>query len=182
MARKLIPEMTGSKFSILNHVYPYYGNNCGIGELYWAFSRIEQRDNFDMALSEFYTKCVMYSFSDVKYVYVNPLTMGYNRAKSFLQWIKGENYPKLVWNYVNNVLFLYSRKKRTVYGFPWGIFDYMGIKRDKVMEMIKSNKSNEIMWTDKDIPKDVRKIVASQRYLEMPLYDLFMGIEKTEKS
>lgn len=171
-ARKLIPDMTGMEFSILNHTYPYNGNG-GVGAVFWAFARNERRDEFHQSLAEFYEYCVRMAYSDIKYIYINPLTMGYTKAKSFIRWVRSESHRKLVWNYANNVLFLYHRDKKVVYGIPWGILDYMGIQKEKVMDIVKGNKSNSIMWNDNAIPKEIRRIVAGTRYYEMPLYLIF---------
>lgn len=148
----------GFEFDILEHVYPD-GN-------WWTFKKTEKRDIYEKNVAKFKDYIKKRAVSSVKYYYVNLFKIPYTKKKTLYNII-----VKNLYNRKDNCVFCdgnmiyYPLKDNNVVGISLEIIEYLGINKEKVMDLIKSNQNNKIYYPTSQILKDTRSQFSGNEYV-----------------
>lgn len=151
-------------FNILKKDYPEQN-------LYWTFSKTERRCDYDVDIVKFYDMAVHRTFDGVRYKYINLINVRYSEIKEFLSYIKGYICKTVLMD--ENFIYVYSKEKRKVYGVSLSLCEYIGIKKEKVTDMVKNNNFNTVIKNDKFLPVKLRRMMNNDRAFILPLYDFY---------
>lgn len=151
-----------SNFSILDKKI---GDN-----VFWTFGKTEKRDDYEKDIKKFYEYVLNKVVTDVKYYYVNLLTINFSKAKALLNIIYNDTIKYIYIN--NNIIYIYYNNY--ILGISLDIAEYIGIKRDKIISRIISNKCNKITYTDSFLDINMRKVINNKKYV----VPYFMSIQE----
>ena len=128
--------------------------------VYWTFSKSESRSDFEQDLRKFYD--IMYNniLKDIKYIYIDICRLKYNKIKKLYDIIYSKDIKNI---YISNNL-VYIPYNGNVLGISLDVFEYCGIKKDKVINKIKSNPSNIIFEDDNKIVFKIVKQLGNKKY------------------
>lgn len=138
--------------------------------VFWTFGKTEKRDDYEKDIKKFYEYVLNKVVTDVKYYYVNLLTINFSKAKALLNIIYNDTIKYIYIN--NNIIYIYYNNY--ILGISLDIAEYMGIKRDKIISRIISNKCNKITYTDSFLDINMRKVINNKKYV----VPYFMSIQE----
>lgn len=123
--------------------------------IYWTFSKSESRSDFEDDLNKFYDVIYNNILNNIKYYYVNILTISYRRIKYLCNLLY---YNKSTIYISRNMLYI-PYGGDSILGLSLDMLEYCGIKPEKVMSRIRSNKDNVIVDdSDKKVFKLSRRL------------------------
>lgn len=124
--------------------------------LFWTFSKSENRSDFERDLEKFYTYIFTNISETVTYYYVNILKLRYTKIKKLYNIINS-NIDKNI--YINNRMVYIPFKNDKILGLSLQILSYCGIKQSKVLSRIFKNSHNkQVDSTDRNTIKLERKL------------------------
>lgn len=124
--------------------------------LFWTFSKSENRSDFERDLEKFYNFIFTNFTNTVTYYYVNILKLHYNKLKKLYNIINS-NIVKNI--YINNRMVYIPFQNDKILGISLQILSYCGIKQSKVLSRIFKNSNNkQVDSTDKNTIKLERKL------------------------
>ena len=121
-------------------------------------------------IKKFYEYILNKVIGNIKYYYVNLLTIKYNKAKSLLNIIYNSDLKYIYIN--NNIIYIYYNNY--ILGVSLDIAEYMGIKREKIISKIVSNKHNKVAFSDSFLDSNMRKVINNKKYV----IPYFMSIQE----
>lgn len=157
-----------SNFSILEKIY----NN---GNFRWTFKKNERRIDFEDDLKSFTEFCYNDIIKDIKYVYVDLINYSLTRIKKFIHYIKCNNKKYCYMTFNGEFMFIYDKKYKMVYGLSLSLCEYLGIKKDKVLEKLFSNKKNKKIVKLNFFNDNIKKIINTNPHYIPPFYEYFVG-------
>lgn len=124
--------------------------------LFWTFSKSENRSDFERDLEKFYTYIFTNISETVTYYYVNILKLRYTKIKKLYNIINS-NIDKNI--YINNRMVYIPFQNDKILGLSLQILSYCGIKQSKVLSRIFKNSHNkQVDSTDRTTIKLERKL------------------------
>lgn len=124
--------------------------------LFWTFSKSENRSDFERDLEKFYTYIFTNISNTVTYYYVNILKLRYTKIKKLYNIINS-NIDKNI--YINNRMVYIPFKDDKILGLSLQILSYCGIKQSKILSRIFNNSHNkQVDSTDRNTIKLERKL------------------------
>lgn len=124
--------------------------------LFWTFSKSENRSDFERDLEKFYTYMFTNISETVTYYYVNILKLRYTKIKKLYNIINS-NIDKNI--YINNRMVYIPFQNDKILGLSLQILSYCGIKQSKVLSRIFKNSHNkQVDSTDRTTIKLERKL------------------------
>lgn len=124
--------------------------------LFWTFSKSENRSDFERDLEKFYTYIFTKISETVTYYYVNILKLRYTKIKKLYNIINS-NIDKNI--YINNRMVYIPFQNDKILGLSLQILSYCGIKQSKVLSRIFKNSHNkQVDSTDRTTIKLERKL------------------------
>lgn len=138
--------------------------------VFWTFGKTEKRDDYEKDIKKFYEYVLNKVVTEVKYYYVNLLTINFSKAKALLNIIYNDTIKYIYIN--NNIIYIYYNNY--ILGISLDIAEYIGIKRDKIISRIISNKCNKITYTDSFLDINMRKVINNKKYV----VPYFMSIQE----
>lgn len=124
--------------------------------LFWTFSKSENRSDFERDLEKFYTYIFTNISNTVTYYYVNILKLRYTKIKKLYNIINS-NIDKNI--YINNRTVYIPFQNDKILGISLQILSYCGIKQSKVFSRIFKNSHNkQVDSTDRATIKLERKL------------------------
>lgn len=124
--------------------------------LFWTFSKSENRSDFERDLDKFYTYIFANISETVTYYYVNILKLRYAKIKKLYNIINS-NIDKNI--YINNRMVYIPFQNDKILGLSLQILSYCGIKQSKVLSRIFKNSHNkQVDSTDRTTIKLERKL------------------------
>lgn len=124
--------------------------------LFWTFSKSENRSDFERDLEKFYAYIFTNISETVTYYYVNILKLRYTKIKKLYNIINS-NIDKNI--YINNRMVYIPFKNDKILGLSLQILSYCGIKQSKVLSRIFKNSHNkQVDSTDRTTIKLERKL------------------------
>ena len=136
--------------------------------LYWTFAKTEQRNEFEKDLKAFKDMLLKKLVNNIEYKYLNIFTEKLTIIKRFIKFIKG-NTQKVIY-LSNHMIYVYC--KNTIYGISLDDLQYIGIKRTKIINELKSNDNNTIITNDYFLTKDVKRYINGSKMLVPYIYFL----------
>ena len=138
------------EFDILNHVYSD-GNM-------WTFKKTEKKDFYENDILEFKENIKNNFSKNVHYYYINIYNIKYNKFKILYNIIINNKFNRNI-NYIlidNNMLY-YPLENNNVIGLSFNIIKYINIDKNKIIDKIKSNKTNYIYYSTNKKMWDLKK-------------------------
>lgn len=124
--------------------------------LFWTFSKSENRSDFERDLEKFYTYIFTNISNTVTYYYVNILKLRYTKIKKLYNIINS-NIDKNI--YINNRMVYIPFQSDKILGLSLQIMSYCGIKQSKILSRIFNNSHNkQVDSTDRNTIKLERKL------------------------
>lgn len=123
--------------------YPDYNmieRKLGEG-LYWTFKKNENRELHDEDIYRFSIKAYMNLVKDVRYYFLDFISLRLGRIKKFLMLVKNTpdiisfryNYPK------KNIDMVYMLINHSIYGVDLNLLEYMGVNKVKLLDKMRKN-------------------------------------------
>lgn len=153
----------------------YCGKNFNIlkkkisSNISWTFKKTERRDDFENDIKIFYKICILNILNNINYYYINIIKLKYSSIKKIYNIIFS-NEKKYI--YICNDM-IYLLHKDIIIGFSLRVLQYCGIKPNKIIDRIKSNKSNKIYEEDNPFVKMIKREIVNKEYV----VPYFMSIE-----
>ena len=129
--------------------------------IFWTFKKNEDRSSFNADLELFYSYIIDYALRNVKYYYINPLRLKISSVKKIINYVKS---PHGVCIYISNDMVYMLYEGTSVCGFSLKILDYIGVKHEKILDLIRSNKNNKIFDETSSLSLKMSRLLPNKRY------------------
>ena len=129
-------------------------------KLFWTFGKREKRSDHETDIEKFQDFVLKESLCGVKYYYFNVLKVNFGTLKRLISIINNqeEKYfytdKKIIYMYYDNFIL----------GVSLDIIDYLGIKRKKILDLIRKNPINKIFYNDFILPYKIKKNIVGKNY------------------
>lgn len=138
--------------------------------VYWTFAKNERRVDFEADIEAFNNIIVNKLKKSVKYVYYSIFTENTERTKKFIDWLYNGK-KKIIYIYEKH-LYMYAPKTDTVFGISLNDIEYTGKDPEMVLEKIKANKNNIIIYDNTFLGQRLRLEMANSQFIVPYLYFL----------
>lgn len=132
----------------------------------WTFTKRERRIDFEKDLNIFTKNTLKIAEKQVKYEYVNILTLTYNNTKKLLENL---TYGEVSYIYIHKNSFVYSYTNGGVIGIDLNMIDYINIDRKKIYKVLFSN-GNKVIFSDEFLTRDIRENIENNYKIIPYLY------------
>lgn len=139
--------------------------------LFWTFGKREKRTDYEKDIEKFQEYVLKCALQDIKYYYLNILTVKYDKIKKLLGIINNSDIKTF---YVDKKM-IYMFYQDYVLGLSVDILEYLNIKRKKVLDLIRTNENNKIFYNDFQFTYKIKKIIETKKYITP--YFLSLNIE-----
>ena len=129
-------------------------------KLFWTFGKTENRERYDRDLSDFFKYCFSYAISKLSYYYVNPFTITRAKIKKLYKYLVNEGG----WYIYKGDRMAYCYKEGNILGFSLEVLKYCGITQDRFERVLKSNRMNKVVFSDKPIGYDLKELIKNKKY------------------
>ena len=129
--------------------------------LFWTFGKREKRTDYEKDIEKFQEYVLKRAFQNIKYYYLNILTVKYDKIKKLLDIIHNSDIKTF---YVDRKM-IYMFYRDYVLGLSVDILEYLGIKRKKVLDLIRTNENNKIFYNDFQFTYKIKKIIDTKKYI-----------------
>ena len=155
---KVYAQKKGFEFDILERKFPD-GN-------WWSFKKTEKRDIYEQDVVRFKEYLKENVNSKVKYYYANVLTLPYTKKKNLYNIIVNNSLNREN-NYiiVDKKMVYYPLNKGNVVGISLDVMNYLNIKQDKVLRLIRKNTHNKIYFTSSRNMWDIKSQFNGNEYV-----------------
>lgn len=151
-------------FNMVDKDYPSQG-------MYWTFSKNERKTDYDVDILRFCDMAVRKITDSIEYHYINPYQAGYNEVKSILQFIKSGEDKLMMLDEKYDNLFIYHRRRNTVYGISIRSCEYVGVSRAKIAKRIADSGNVVLRLKDISLPLRIKRLLSNKKYDFLVLYD-----------
>lgn len=133
--------------------------------LYWTFSKMEKRSQFEVDVEAFYSNCFKKIFKNIAYEPINLYTCTINDIKFLINAIKtGENRIYIT---EKNIFIPVDGK---IYGVSVDEIEFIGVKCEKVIKMIEKNPKNRIFRKNNYF--DIKKYIGDNEIIISYLHNI----------
>lgn len=140
--------------------------------LWWTFKKTEKRAIYDIDIVNFNNMVIDFLVKDVKYSLIDIVNLDKTKKYKVIKYLLS-NEDKLLYNYFNKFLFIYSSEHKIVWGISLTTLRYCGIDTNKLLGKIYKNKNNRQIIDIDVIPLSVKKITYNDIHKQVALYDYF---------
>lgn len=140
-------------FSILNKMLDI--------DVFWTFGKTERRVDYERDLDKFYDYVLNKSIENIKYYYINILTIKYNKIKKLLNIINSKEKKYIYTS--NDMIYIYYNNN--ILGISLKILKYININIKKIYKILYSNKNNIIYNNDSFLTSKMRKVINNKKYV-----------------
>jgi hypothetical protein len=135
--------------------------NKTLGEnIYWTFSKLENRSAFEEDLEHFYNIIYNNILNNINYYYVNIFKLKYNKLKKLYSILFSSKNKSI---YISNGM-VYVPYENGVLGLSLTVLNYCGIKTEKILQKIKSNPNNNVFEDDNKFVFKLAKRLGNKKY------------------
>lgn len=127
---------------------------------FWTFSKSESRSDFEKDMSKFVKYCYEKRLEEIRYFYVNVISVSITKLKKLVSIFKSEKRKNI---YISNDM-VYVPFKGDILGVSLSVLSYCGVKKDKVIEKIKSNVANKVIDGTKSYVVSISKRLGNKKY------------------
>lgn len=129
---------------------------------FWTFKKTESRSDYEIDLEKFYIYIINNILYNINYYYINIIYIKYNKLKKLYYILF--NYTKQKYIYISKNM-IYFQYKDNTYGISLNLLEYMGINQKKILQRIRSNRSNIIIYDNNEkVHKILKEIGHDNRY------------------
>lgn len=136
--------------------------------VYWAYSKTENRDDFTKSISSFEELILSRIKNDVKYSYFNIFIEKLSKIKKFIAFINGE-FEKYIFIRKNCLYIFYNNN---VIGISLNDLQFIGVSVEKVYKVLYRNKYNHIIKNSEFISDSLKKYVYNNNIVIPYIYFL----------
>jgi len=129
--------------------------------LYWTFGRTEKRDEHESDIAKFCNDVMSAYIAEIKYKYLNVLCINTEIAKRCLIFLHSSQEKYI---YIWNDMIYISCPNKTVVGVSLKMCEYGNIGKEKLLGIIRANKSNIVIDDDTRIPRTLMGFIKDKRY------------------
>ena len=143
-----------------------------LGEnLFWTFGKREKRTDYEKDIEKFQEFVLKCALNEIKYFYLNVLTIKYEKIKKLLRIIRNNDLKIF---YVDKKM-IYMFYNDYILGLSVDIIEYLGVKKRKVLDMIRKKENNRVFYNDFQFNYKIKKIIETKKYITP--YFLSLNIE-----
>jgi hypothetical protein len=163
---KAYAQREGFEFDILERQFPD-GN-------WWSFKKTEKRDIYEQDVVRYKEYIKEKVNREVKYYYANVLTLPFTKKKNLYNIIV-KNALNRDNNYVivDKKMVYYPLENGNVVGLSLDIMDYLNIKQEKILNLIRTNTHNKIYFTSSKNMWDIKAQFCGNEYVIAYLFQKF---------
>lgn len=133
--------------------------------LYWTFSKMEKRSQFEVDIETFYSNCFKSIIRNIVYVPINLYTCDVNTIKTLIKQVKNEENRI----YINEkTIFIPINNK--IYGISMDEIEYIGVDPKKVLDLIEKNPKNKIYRKNNYF--DIKKYIGDNEIIISYLHNI----------
>lgn len=143
-----------------------------IGEnMFWTFGKREKHTDHEKDIEKFQEFVLKRALNEVKYFYFNILTTKHEKIKKLIKIVRNDDVKtfyidkKMIYMYYNNYIL----------GLSIDIIEYLGVKKRKVLDIIRKNENNRVFYNDFQFNYKIKKIIEIKKYITP--YFLSLNIE-----
>ena len=130
-------------------------------DVFWTFGKTERRVDYERDLDKFYDYVLNKSIENIKYYYINILTIKYNKIKKLLNIINSKEKKYIYTS--NDMIYIYYNNN--ILGISLKILKYININIKKIYKILYSNKNNIIYNNDSFLTLKMRKVINNKKYV-----------------
>ena len=145
-------------FSILKKEY---------NDVWWTFAKMERRCEYEDDIIKFYNYAILNGMKKTKYVYIDLINYKLSSIKKVIKFLKNNTKKYVFLTRNSHFMFIYSETYNTVFGISLELCEYLGVKKQKIMKLLKNV---EYIHNTKFIDNDIRKVIGSNTHYILPLY------------
>ena len=134
----------------------------------WTYNNREKRQEYEPDLSKFVKNSFDKLDTTVKYSFFNVLTSPLSRNKCLLKYINS-NISKVIY-ITEKHAYIYDGKQ--VIGISLSDLEYCGIKKEKIINVIKRNYSNKIIYDNTFLNYKIKRNIGDNNKIIPFLYSL----------
>lgn len=127
----------------------------------WTFDKTERRNEYERDLKSFNDSLIKTVRKNIKYDFFNIYIEPISRIKKLISFIKSD---KTKYIYISNGL-IYLYYNNIVHGISLNDIEYLGIKKNKILSLLKSNNSNIIINDSDFLSKKMKQIIKDDKTL-----------------
>ena len=143
-----------------------------LGEnLFWTFGKREKRTDYEKDVEKFQEFVLKCALNEIKYFYLNVLTIKYEKIKKLLRIIRNNDLKTF---YVDKKM-IYTFYNDYILGLSVDIIEYLGVRKRKVLDMLHKNENNKVFYNDFQFNYKIKKIIETKKYITP--YFLSLNIE-----
>lgn len=133
-----------------------------IGEkIFWTFGKREKRNDFEKDINEFQDFVLKNVLSDIKYYYFNILTCKLSKIKTLISIIKYKDGN--VFYFDKKMIYLY--RENYIIGISNEILEYIGVKKEKILDVIHKNEKNIVYLNDFSLNYKMKTLINNKKYI-----------------
>ena len=138
--------------------------------VYWTYNKTEKRDIFEKDIENFQKLIIFNIINNINYYYVNIIKLNYTRIKNLYNILFSSNKNYI---YINKDMIYINYNSNNVLGISLKILEYCGIKKEKIIDKIKSFENNVFYNSD-------FKWISLLKYIDNKKYAIpyFISIEQ----
>lgn len=129
--------------------------------LFWTFGKREKRIDFEKDIENFQNYIIKQIIKKFTYYYINVLTIKQEKIKKIIKIINNQDDKKFFFD----EKMIYMHYQNNIFGFSLEISEYIGLKREKIIKLIKKNKNNKIGKTNIIFNSKIKELIANKRYM-----------------
>lgn len=143
------------------------------GMLWWTFTKMERRSDYDIDINNFYNLCIKYILYHISFKNINVNDINYNNLRILLKYINNNN-KKYYYIDENKYIFICDTDcDNKMIGISLNTCAFYGVRKKKIINLIGRNSSNIKINNFYSIPSSLKKIIGDEIPVQMVLFDYF---------
>ena len=134
----------------------------------WTFDKVDRRNEYERDLKVFNDSLIKTIKKKVKYEFFNIYIEPISRIKKLISFIKS---PKIKYIYIfNDHIYMYYNN--IVYGISLSDIEYLGINKQRILKLFRSNNNNIIIENNDFLSKKMKQTIKDDKILVPYFYFL----------
>lgn len=127
----------------------------------WTFDKTERRNEYERDLKQFNDSLIKTVRKNIKYEFFNIYIEPISRIKKLISFIKSS---KIKYIYIfNDIIYMYYNN--IVYGISLNEIEYLGISKNKILKLLKTNTSNIMIENSDFLSKKMKSLIKEDKIL-----------------
>ena len=129
--------------------------------IFWTFGKREKRIDYEKDIIMFQKFVLKSVFNNIRYYYLNVLTIKYHKLKALLHIILKDKKNTF---FIDKKM-IYISYDNVIIGASVDIIEYLGLKKERIIHLLKKNKNNLIYYNDFLLNKEIKEILVDKKYM-----------------